>query len=775
MTKNLLKFAKPTVSKNKNKPSNLLSISKPWEVLVIDDDESIHDVTKLILTNYEFEGRKLNLTHGYSAAEAKSILQNKNDFAVLLLDVVMETDHAGLDLVDYIRHDLKNLFLRIVLRTGQAGEAPELSVITDYDINDYKEKSDFTSQKMRSCITAAIRGYRDIATIHELATIRQKLQEQVSSRNEELEVTNNKLQDEIQERSQIQKKLLVTNNQLDSIINNSQAIITLKDLNGRYDLVNKLFTEKLNLLNNDVIGKTDHQIFTGDVAEMIIFSDHEVLAKGEATQYEELLPSLDGDHLYMSVKFPLFNNEGEIYKICCISTDISDRIEAQNEIIRLAQYDSLTNLPNRSLFIDRTMQAISRSNWDKSLAAVLFIDLDRFKLVNDTLGHDIGDELLIQVAQRLKQCIREGDSASRFGGDEFAVLLTNVANETDIIRVTEKIRRQLAEPYDIAGKQLVVTPSIGVSRCPIDGRNANVLLKKADVAMYKAKNNTKNSYNFYTHEDDNRVNELLSLEIDLRTALAKNELHLVYQPKVGMKDGKITGFEALLRWNHPTKGTITPYQFIPILEETGMIIDVGNWVIRQACIFGADLVKKGLFLKIAVNLSSKQFAQIELVNILKESLIISKLPPELLEIEVTEGALIDDIKTTRNQLNEISELGISLAIDDFGTGYSSMNYLKNFPFNTLKIDRSFIIDAPTIPQDRAIVTTIVQLAHNLGMTIVAEGVETKEQYELLKSISSSMNDTQIQGFIFSKPLSPKDIPNSEDQFVEMWRSIHDDK
>jgi len=729
MTKNLLKFAKPTVSKNKNKPSNLLSISKPWEVLVIDDDESIHDVTKLILTNYEFEGRKLNLTHGYSAAEAKSILQNKNDFAVLLLDVVMETDHAGLDLVDYIRHDLKNLFLRIVLRTGQAGEAPELSVITDYDINDYKEKSDFTSQKMRSCITAAIRGYRDIATIHELATIRQKLQEQVSSRNEELEVTNNKLQDEIQERSQIQKKLLVTNNQLDSIINNSQAIITLKDLNGRYDLVNKLFTEKLNLLNNDVIGKTDHQIFTGDVAEMIIFSDHEVLAKGEATQYEELLPSLDGDHLYMSVKFPLFNNEGEIYKVCCISTDISDRIEAQNEIIRLAQYDSLTNLPNRSLFIDRTMQAISRSNWDKSLAAVLFIDLDRFKLVNDTLGHDIGDELLIQVAQRLKQCIREGDSASRFGGDEFAVLLTNVANETDIIRVTEKIRRQLAEPYDIAGKQLVVTPSIGVSRCPIDGRNANVLLKKADVAMYKAKNNTKNSYNFYTHEDDNRVNELLSLEIDLRTALAKNELHLVYQPKVGMKDGKITGFEALLRWNHPTKGTITPYQFIPILEETGMIIDVGNWVIRQACIFGADLVKKGLFLKIAVNLSSKQFAQIELVNILKES----------------------------------------------GTGYSSMNYLKNFPFNTLKIDRSFIIDAPTIPQDRAIVTTIVQLAHNLGMTIVAEGVETKEQYELLKSISSSMNDTQIQGFIFSKPLSPKDIPNSEDQFVEMWRSIHDDK
>lgn len=767
----MLKFAKPTIQNLKNEPSSPPLANEPWEILVIDDDKSVHDVTKLILANYEFEGRKLNLTHGYSGEEAKSILQNKNDFAVLLLDVVMETDHAGLDLVDYIRNDLKNLFLRIVIRTGQPGHAPELNVITDYDINDYKEKSDFTTQKMRTCITAALRGYRDIATIHELAVMRQTLQEQVSSRNEELEITNNKLQEEIQERSQIQKKLSVTNNQLDSIINNSQAIITLKNLDGKYDLVNKLFTEKLNLLSTDVIGKTDSQIFADEVAEMIMFSDHEVLSQGEAMQYEELLPSLDGEHLYLSVKFPLYNN-GQIYKICCISTDISDRIEAQNEIVRLAQYDSLTNLPNRSLFIDRTTQAISRASWKETLAAVLFIDLDRFKLVNDTLGHDVGDELLIQVAKRLDRCIREGDSASRFGGDEFAVLLKDVASETDIIRVTEKIRKKLAEPYDIAGKQLVVTPSIGVSRCPVDGKNAKVLLKKADVAMYKAKKNSKNSYSFYTHEDDSRANDLLSLEIDLRTALAKKELHLVYQPKVGMKDGKITGFEALLRWHHPTKGLIQPYQFIPILEETGMIIEVGNWVIQEACRFGSGLVKKNLFLKIAINLSSKQFAQIDLVDVLKKSLTTSQCPPEMLEIELTESALIDDIKTTSTQLNEISDLGISLAIDDFGTGYSSMSYLKSFPFNTLKIDRSFIVDAPTIQQDKAIVTTIIQLAHNLGMTIVAEGVETKEQYELVKSISSSMDDSQIQGYIFSKPLSPKDMNYSEDQFVNMWRSIN---
>lgn len=775
MVKNLLKFAEPSVANITNKPSSSSLKNKPWEILIVDDDESIHEVTKLILTDFEFEGRKLHLTHGYSGAEAKSILQNKTDFAVLLLDVVMETDHAGLDLVGYIRNELKNQFLRIVLRTGQPGQAPELSVIVDYDINDYKEKSELTSQKMRSCITAALRSYRDIETIQELATIRQTLQRQISSRNEELEKANNQLQEEMQERNQIHKQLLATNSQLESIINNSQAIITLKNLDGKYDLVNKLFFTSLHLLDKDVIGKTDHQIFAEEVAEMIVFSDHEVLSKGEAMQYEELLPTLDGDHFYLSVKFPLYNNKGEIYRICCISTDISDRIDAQNEILHLAQYDTLTNLPNRSLFIDRTTQAISRVGWGNTLVAVMFIDLDRFKLVNDTLGHEVGDELLIEVGKRLSQCIREGDSASRFGGDEFAVLLKDVASETDIVRVTEKIRRELAKPYNIAGKQLVVTPSIGVSRCPIDGKHARTLLKKADVAMYKAKKTTKNSYCFYTHEDDSKANELLSLEIDLRTALADQQLHLVYQPKINMKDGKVAGFEALLRWSHPSKGIIGPLQFIPILEETGMIIEVGHWVIREACKFAAGLVEQGLFFKVAVNLSSKQFTQIELVRTLRESLEVSKCPPELLEIELTEGALIDDVENASNVLNEISKLGVSLAIDDFGTGYSSMSYLKKFPFSTLKIDRCFIVDAPKTQQDKAIITTIIQLANNLGMTIVAEGVETKQQYELLKSISSLIDDSQVQGFIFSKPLSPENVPHSEDEFVSMWRSINEDK
>ena len=774
MGKNLLKFASPSVKTHVQEDIDNSPQEKPWEVLIIDDDHSIHAVTKLILNDFEFDGRKINLTHGYSASEAREILINRNDFSVLLLDVVMETDHAGLDLVSYIRNDIKNQFLRIILRTGQPGQAPELSVIVDYDINDYKEKSELTANKMRSCITAALRSYRDIITIQELATTRQKLQEQVADRNKELEQVNDTLKGEILGRNQIQKRLCATNAQLDSIINNSQAIITLKTLDGKYDLVNRLFIDSLVLNEKDIIGKTDRELFGEDVAEMIEFSDHEVLSKGEAMQYEDILPNLNGDHLYLSVKFPLYDNNDNMYRICCISTDITDRIDAQNEILRLAQYDALTSLPNRALFIDRTTQAISRVKWEKDIIAVLFIDLDRFKIVNDTLGHEVGDELLIQVASRLKSCIRDGDSASRFGGDEFAVLLKNIASETDIIRVTEKIRQELAKPYHIEGKELVVTPSIGVSRCPVDGKQTKTLLKKADVAMYKAKRTTKNSYCFYTHEDDSRANEVLSLEIELRHALERKQLHLMYQPKVNMIDGKISGFEALLRWQHTDKGLLSPDLFIPILEETGMIMEVGYWVINEACRFSAKLAAEGTPFKVAVNLSSKQFAQDCLIENLQKSLLNTGCPPELLELELTEGALINDVERASDILNKISEMGISLAIDDFGTGYSSLNYLKRFPFSTLKIDRSFITDAPDVVQDKAIVTTIIQLAHNLGMSIVAEGVETKQEYDMLKSVVSSLGNSQIQGFIFSKPLLCSDTPRDENEFVSKWQDINND-
>lgn len=745
-----------------------------WSILVVDDDQAVHDVTRLIFQHGCIAGRAIKLTNAYSAQEAKNLLEQDNDFCVILLDVVMESDHAGLDLVNYIRKVLNNQMVRIVLRTGQPGQAPELSVISDYDINDYREKSELTSQKLKACITAAVRSWQDLHTIHELAEQRAVLEEKTIAQNHELLQINQQLQSEIQERSMAESELALTNQKLSSIINNSSAIISLKDIEGNYDLVNDAFNQCLKLRENYSTGKADRDLFAPETCDMIRYNDEQVMNKSEAIQCEEILPTPEGDHFYLSVKFPLYDQTGKLYRICTISTDITDRLEAQNKILHYSQYDALTDLPNRALFMDRLSQAISRTPWNQHFIAVIFIDLDRFKLINDTLGHDVGDELLKQVARRLKNVVRKGDTVSRLGGDEFAIILTELASDKDITRVVEKISQVTAAPYYVNGKELIVTPSIGISRCPVDGREVQVLLKKADVAMYKAKKAGRNLIRFYSSEDDAKAVEQLNMEIELRKMVEDkdNHLKLVYQPKVNINDGKIEGVEALLRWHHPTNGMISPGVFIPLLEETGLIENVGEWVLRQACHFAQKSHARGNPLKVAINLSTRQFINKELVHQLRDILQETQCQPQWIELEVTEGALIDNIDISREILNEISAMGITLAIDDFGTGYSSMNYLKQLPFNTLKIDRCFIVDAPQISQDKAIVTTIAQLAHNLNMSVVAEGVETEEQYQLLTQVISPEDKSQIQGFIFSKPVNDSEIINLQDSVRRKWSSVN---
>lgn len=747
-----------------------------WSVLVVDDDQSVHDVTRLILNHCSISGKNIQLDHAYSAEEAKRFLEQENNFCVILLDVVMENDHAGLDLVNYIRKDLKNQMVRIVLRTGQPGQAPELSVISDYDINDYREKSELTSQKLKACMTSAIRSWQDLHTIHTLAEERANLELKSIAQNAQLQHINKQLQSEIQERSIAEAELELTNQKLSSIINNSSAIISLKDTQGNYDLVNDAFNHNLLLKEDYCIGKTDTDMFTPETCDMIRYHDQQVIKKSEGIQCEEILPTPDGDHFYLSIKFPLFNKSGELYRICTISTDITERLEAQHKILHYSQYDSLTDLPNRTLFIDRLSQAISRTPWNQHFIAVVFIDLDRFKIINDTLGHDVGDELLKQVARRLKDSVRKGDTVSRLGGDEFAIILTELASDKDITRVVEKISQVAAAPYYIDGKELIVTPSIGISRCPLDGKEVQVLLKKADVAMYKAKKAGRNLIRFYSSEDDAKAIEQLNMEIELRKMVEDKDAHLalVYQPKVNISDGRIEGVEALLRWNHPERGMISPGIFIPLLEETGLIENVGEWVLKQACTFATKCHANGNPLKVAINLSTRQFISRRLVNQLYEILEDTQCQPQWIELEVTEGALIDDIDNSREILSEISSMGITLAIDDFGTGYSSMNYLKQLPFNTLKIDRCFIVDAPQASQDKAIVTTIAQLAHNLNMSVVAEGVETEEQYQLLTQVINPKENNQIQGFIFSKPVNDEQIINLQTSVSKKWTQVNND-
>lgn len=747
----------------------------PWNILVVDDDQAIHDITRLVLSNFSFDNRPLKLTFAYSAKEARDLLEQPNNFSVLFLDVVMETDHAGLDLVSHIRNVIKNQFLRIILRTGQPGQAPELSVIVDYDINDYRTKTELTSEKMHSCLIAALRSYRDINTIQELATISETLQNKVVKRNDELERINIELKNEVKERFAVEELLASSNDKLESIINNSTALISLKTASGHYDLVNEMFVKCLDTLGSNIVGKTDYEVFSDETANMIHMNDVKVLNTGQAIQCEEILPTKDGDHIYLCVKFPLYSGEGEIYRICSICTDITERLEAQNEILHLAQYDSLTGLPNRSLFIDRLTQSLSKNQWNKHHLAVMFIDLDRFKLINDTLGHDVGDQLLVKVAERLNFLVHDKDSICRLGGDEFAILLTELSSDKEVVCVAEKIITSLAQSYMINQRELIITPSIGISRCPFDGNDIQTLLKKADVAMYKAKNSGRNAYRFYLKEDDFKASKQLSLEIDMRKMLGEeqSQLFLLYQPKVDIYSGEYSSVEALVRWEHPELGVISPAQFIPLLEETGLIIDVGKWVLREACSFASRRAQIGCETKVAVNLSSLQLKQKEIVTTIKDILKETGCKPQWLELEMTESALVDDIEDTKLLLDEISALGVTLAIDDFGIGYSSMNYLKKLPFNTLKIDRSFISDAPNVEQDKAIVTTIAQLAENLNMGVVAEGVETIEQFELIKKVLGKSGIHHIQGFLFSKPVKEDELMNSAKSISKIWRKFND--
>ena len=431
--------------------------------------------------------------------------------------------------------------------------------------------------------------------------------------------------------------------------------------------------------------------------------------------------------------------------------DITERRQAEEKLRVVATHDPLTALPNRTLLHERLSHALARAQRHGRQLAVLFVDLDRFKNVNDTLGHEAGDRLLQVAAQRLYDCLRETDTMARQGGDEFVVLMDELTGHEPITRVAQRILDAVGQPFFIDGQELHITASIGISVYPEDGRT---LLKNADIAMYRAKEKGKNNYQFYSAQIDNYSVERLALESGLRRALERDEFTLHYQPKVNIASGLITGMEALLRWQHPELGSIAPGRFIPIAEENGLILPIGAWVLKTACIQNRAWQRQGLRrFSVAVNLSPRQFAGETLLDDVKSALDASGLAPSDLELEITESMVMNNPEQAVNLLRQLKELGISVAIDDFGTGYSSLAYLKRFPIDSVKVDRSFIADIPDDIDSMAIAQAVIAMAHNLRLKVVAEGVESEAQLGFL----SGEGCDEIQGHYFCEARAANEI------------------
>lgn len=547
---------------------------------------------------------------------------------------------------------------------------------------------------------------------------------------------------------------------LNAILNHSPALISVKDLDGNVVLASEHFKLMASIDETGFVGKNVFDVYPEDIAQTMWNIDSVMDSKSQTHETELDFLHKDGSlHTYLMVKFPLRNKENDVFGVCTIGTDISERKVAENALREqqsrlnyMAFHDSLTSLPNRSLFYDRIFHGLARARRSNSKVALMLLDIDRFKVINDSLGHDAGDLLLKAIAMRLNEGVRDMDTVARLGGDEFVVVLEGVHDTDDVIFVANKLLVTLARPLEISGHEITTTVSIGVSIFPDDGADTDELLKNADIAMYKAKEAGKNNCQFYAKGMSATAVNYLLLENDLRRAVEQEQLILYYQPQIDLKTGELMGVEALVRWQHPERGLVSPAHFIPLAEETGLIVPIGEWVLRQACRQQRIWLDSGKRVgRMAVNLSPRQFRQKNFPGKVEAILHETRLPAEYLELEITESCAMEHAGETINQLNQLNQMGLFLAIDDFGTGYSSLAYLQRFPIQKLKIDRSFIHDIHEDHNDAAIVKTIIGLAHNMQLKVVAEGVENESQVDWLRQYGCD----QAQGFLYAKPLSLK--------------------
>lgn len=460
---------------------------------------------------------------------------------------------------------------------------------------------------------------------------------------------------------------------------------------------------------------------------------------------------------------PIREDDGTITSYVASAQDISFVKESQRKMEQLAYFDTLTGLANRTFFRMQLRKSMALAERGHYAFALFYFDLDEFKRINDTLGHNAGDQLLVEVANRLKQRLRAEDTIARLGGDEFAILLSGIEHQEHATQVANTIQKTLNEPIQLGSNEVIISASIGITMAPYDSQEEDQLLKHADLAMYEAKAKGRNTFHFYSQELNTAANERLFIENELRQAIKDKQLTVYYQPQIDSRTQLIVGYEALLRWFHPTEGAIAPTKFIPIAEATGLIVELGEWVLHQACNFAVKLERQGRASNIAINLSARQFKDASLLPTLKKIIASTQVSAKSLHLELTESMLMGNVEAAIAQLHELKGLGVSISIDDFGTGYSSLSYLKRFPVDILKIDRSFIKDIPDDNNDMAITAAIIAMAQKLKLDVVAEGVETVEQVEFLKNNNCFI----VQGYYFSPPIAERDLPTLFERLEQM--------